>query len=118
ALAVPALPAPRDLQSHVDDPNRDAEPGKIVHEVRHGKAARVWHPAYYGTADATALYLILLSEVWGGRTTTRLSKASATARCRRSTGWRSAATWTATGSSRTSSGAGTGSTTRRGRART
>jgi glycogen debranching enzyme len=63
-LAVTALEALRDLQSHVDDPNRDAEPGKIVHEVRHGKAARVWHPAYYGTVDSTALYLILLSEVW------------------------------------------------------
>ena len=63
-LAVTALEALRGLQSHVDDPVRDAEPGKIVHEVRHGKAARVWHPAYYGTVDATALYLILLSEVW------------------------------------------------------
>jgi glycogen debranching enzyme len=63
-LAVTALEALRDLQSHVDDPSLDAEPGKIVHEVRHGKAARVWHPAYYGTVDATPLFLILLSEVW------------------------------------------------------
>jgi glycogen debranching enzyme len=63
-LAVTALHALRDLQSSVDDPVRDAEPGKIVHEVRSGKAARAWHPAYYGTVDATPLYLILLSEVW------------------------------------------------------
>ena len=63
-LAVTALEALRELQSTVDDPVRDAEPGKIVHEVRSGKAARSWHGAYYGTLDATPLYLILLSEVW------------------------------------------------------
>ena len=63
-LAVTALHALRDLQSTVDDPVRDAEPGKIVHEVRSGKAARTWHSSYYGTLDATPLYLILLSEVW------------------------------------------------------
>ena len=63
-LAVTALHALRDLQSTVDDPVRDAESGKIVHEVRSGKAARTWHSAYYGTVDATPLYLILLSEVW------------------------------------------------------
>src|SRR5262249_2259822 len=42
----------------------DAEPGKIVHEVRHGKAAKTWFARYYGTVDATPLYLILLSEAW------------------------------------------------------
>jgi glycogen debranching enzyme len=63
-LAVTALQSLRELQSTVDDPMQDAEPGKIVHEVRHGKAARTWHGAYYGTVDATPLYLILLSEVW------------------------------------------------------
>jgi glycogen debranching enzyme len=63
-LAITALHALRDLQSTVDDPLRDAEPGKIVHEMRSGKAARTWHAAYYGTVDATPLYLILLSEVW------------------------------------------------------
>jgi glycogen debranching enzyme len=63
-LAVTALEALRGLQSTVDDPMRDAEPGKIVHEVRSGKAARTWHGTYYGTVDATPLYLILLSEIW------------------------------------------------------
>src|SRR4029078_11807646 len=53
-----------ELQAKEDDPDIDAEPGKIVHEVRHGKAARTWHERYYGIADATPLYLILLSEVW------------------------------------------------------
>jgi glycogen debranching enzyme len=63
-LAVTALETLAELQATVDDPNRDAEPGKIVHEVRRGKAARTWHGTYYGTVDATPLYLILLSEVW------------------------------------------------------
>jgi glycogen debranching enzyme len=63
-LARTALEALADLQATGDDPSRDAEPGKIVHEVRHGKAARTWHERYYGTVDATPLYLILLSEVW------------------------------------------------------
>ena len=33
-------------------------------EVRQGKAAKRWFQAYYGTLDATPLYLVLLSEVW------------------------------------------------------
>jgi glycogen debranching enzyme len=63
-LARTALGVLAELQATEDDPTTDAEPGKIVHEVRHGKAARAWHERYYGTADATPLYLILLSEVW------------------------------------------------------
>ena len=63
-LARAALQVLAELQADTDDPTIDAEPGKIVHEVRQGKAANVWHPAYYGTVDATPLYLVLLSEVW------------------------------------------------------
>ena len=63
-LAVTALEVLGDLQATTDDPVRDAEPGKIVHELRRGKAARTWHGTYYGTVDATPLYLVLLSEVW------------------------------------------------------
>jgi glycogen debranching enzyme len=63
-LARTALEVLADLQATEDDPVIDAEPGKIVHEVRHGKAARTWFERYYGTVDATPLYLILLSEVW------------------------------------------------------
>ena len=63
-LARGALRALEQLQAREDNAVIDAEPGKIVHEVRAGKAAESWFPAYYGTVDATALYLILLSEVW------------------------------------------------------
>ncbi len=63
-LAIGALEVLAELQALEDDPETDAEPGKIVHEVRHGKAARVWFHRYYGTVDATPLYLVLLSEVW------------------------------------------------------
>src|SRR5919198_162321 len=63
-LARTALEVLADLQARDDNPDIDAEPGKIVHEVRHGKAARTWYERYYGTVDATPLYLVLLSEVW------------------------------------------------------
>jgi glycogen debranching enzyme len=63
-LARTALEVLAELQATEDDPSIDAEPGKIVHEVRRGKAAQHWFARYYGTVDATPLYLILLSEVW------------------------------------------------------
>jgi glycogen debranching enzyme len=63
-LAQNALAVLAELQATEDDPECDAEPGKIVHEVRHGKAAEAWFGRYYGTVDATPLFLVLLSEVW------------------------------------------------------
>lgn len=43
------------------------EPGKIAHEIRRGQFAllgRIPHTPYYGTIDATPLFVILLAEVW------------------------------------------------------
>ncbi|MBC7253796.1 MAG: amylo-alpha-1,6-glucosidase [Actinobacteria bacterium] len=56
--------------SKVDD-WRDEEPGKILHEIRRGEMARmneIPHTPYYGTVDATPLFLILISEYlkWTG----------------------------------------------------
>jgi glycogen debranching enzyme len=63
-LARTALEVLAELQATEDDATIDAEPGKIVHEVRRGKCARTYFPRYYGTIDATPLYIILLSEVF------------------------------------------------------
>ena len=45
-------------QAKTRDPWRDAEPGKIMHELRYGELAHfhlIRHTPYYGTADATPL---------------------------------------------------------------
>ena len=49
------------------DDYRDADPGKILHELRRGELAYfklIPHTPYYGTADATPLYLITLHAAW------------------------------------------------------
>jgi glycogen debranching enzyme len=54
-------------QATEHDDFRDAEPGKIMHELRQGELAKlklVPHTPYYGTADATPLYLITLHMAW------------------------------------------------------
>ncbi|HEY4237057.1 MAG TPA: glycogen debranching N-terminal domain-containing protein [Gaiellaceae bacterium] len=63
-LAAGTLRVLAATQATADDPERDAQPGKIIHELRRGKAALAWTDRYYGTVDATPLFLILLSEVW------------------------------------------------------
>ena len=63
-IAVGALDALTELQAHEEDPTIDAEPGKIVHEVREGRCAELWFPRYYGSIDSTPLYLVLLAETW------------------------------------------------------
>jgi glycogen debranching enzyme len=66
-LAAGALAAVAVLQATDPDPATDAEPGKILHEMRFGKATATgdapFRP-YYGTVDATSLFLIVLAEYW------------------------------------------------------
>jgi glycogen debranching enzyme len=72
-LAQATLEALAELQATEWDNFRDAEPGKILHELRRGTLAslgRIPHSPYYGTHDATMLWLILLEEYerWSGDT--------------------------------------------------
>jgi glycogen debranching enzyme len=58
-------------QATSDDLFTDAEPGKILHELRQGEMANcreIPFIPYYGTADATPLFLVLLAEYvrWTG----------------------------------------------------
>jgi glycogen debranching enzyme len=53
------------FQGKVDDEWRDEQKGKILHEIRLGEMARcneVPHTPYYGTVDATPLWLMLYAE--------------------------------------------------------
>ncbi len=66
-LAVDTLRVLASLQATADDPAHDAEPGKIIHEVRSGEMAQtgeVPFGRYYGSADATPLWLVLLGETY------------------------------------------------------
>ena len=66
-FAMAALDVLGQQQATERDDYRDAEPGKILHELRSGELAHfklIPHTPYYGTADATPLYLITLHEAW------------------------------------------------------
>jgi glycogen debranching enzyme len=70
-LAESALEALAHHQATERDDFRDAEPGKILHELRRGKLVGLGldpHDPYYGTHDATQLFLIVLDEYerWSG----------------------------------------------------
>src|SRR4029077_10692857 len=66
-LAVGTLEVLGRYQAKKRDDYRDAEPGKILHELRQGELAHfklIPHTPYYGTADATPLYLVALHAAW------------------------------------------------------
>lgn len=65
--AVATLRYLADHQATEVDEFRAAAPGKIFHELRHGELtvrSDVPHSPYYGTIDATALFIVLLHETW------------------------------------------------------
>ena len=60
------------LQGAKVDPATEEEPGKILHEMRYGEMARageVPHRPYFGTVDATPLFVWLAAQImtWTGR---------------------------------------------------
>ncbi|MDF3300230.1 amylo-alpha-1,6-glucosidase [Streptomyces tropicalis] len=55
-------------QGTTTDPDTDEQPGRILHEVRRGTQnftdAFALPPVYYGTVDATPLWVTLLHDAW------------------------------------------------------
>jgi len=72
-LITDALAALAARQGQVDDPGNGEQPGKILHEVRFGDLPWLGEGTsggvrpYYGSADSTPLFLIMLGEAmrWG-----------------------------------------------------
>ena len=70
-LAATTLAALGDWQGTRLDDFRDEDPGRILHEMRYGEMTAFEerpHSPYYGCADATPLYVVLLDEYerWTG----------------------------------------------------
>lgn len=66
ALARATLLTLARYQGTKHEPYREEAPGKILHELRQGELARrglLPHTPYYGTVDATPLFLILAGDV-------------------------------------------------------
>jgi glycogen debranching enzyme len=54
-------------QATEDDPFRDAEPGKLLHEMRRGPLSQldiIPQGAYYGSQTTPAMFILALSELW------------------------------------------------------
>jgi glycogen debranching enzyme len=72
-LAATTLLALAERQGTRIDDFRDEDPGRILHEMRYGEMTAFEerpHSPYYGSADATPLYVVLLDEYerWTGDT--------------------------------------------------
>ncbi len=72
-LAATTLRALGERQGSRIDDFRDEDPGRILHEMRYGEMTAFEerpHSPYYGSADATPLYVVLLDEYerWTGDT--------------------------------------------------
>jgi len=66
-IAVEILDVLAGLQATEVDEWRDAEPGKILHELRAGETTRAGelpHAPYYGSVDSTPLWLVLLGATY------------------------------------------------------
>jgi glycogen debranching enzyme len=71
-LALGTLQTLARFQGRTINPLTEEEPGRILHEMRFGEAAGIslgGGTIYYGTADATPLFVMVLGELqrWGSR---------------------------------------------------
>ncbi len=67
AIARGSLEVLAQFQGTDDDPLHDEEPGKIIHELRHGELAhfhRVPQTPYFGSHDAPALFVLAAARLW------------------------------------------------------
>jgi glycogen debranching enzyme len=67
AIAQETLTVLAAYQGKTEDEWREEAPGKILHELRQGEMARcqeIPHTPYYGTIDATPLWLMLYAEYY------------------------------------------------------
>ncbi len=69
SLAGGVLASLADLQGREDDPAAEEQPGRILHELRRhgGSGAFASRSRYYGTVDATPLFVGLAAEAWRWR---------------------------------------------------
>jgi glycogen debranching enzyme len=72
SLALGTVRTLAEVQGEHVDPLTEEEPGKIIHEIRHGESVSgtsggLHGAAYYGSVDATPLFVMLLGELrrWG-----------------------------------------------------
>jgi glycogen debranching enzyme len=67
SIAIDTLRCLARYQGEQENSFTEEQPGKIMHEIRRGEMARnreIPHVPYYGTIDATPLWLVLLHETW------------------------------------------------------
>jgi len=65
--AIGGLAVAARTQATEDDPWRDAEPGKMIHEMRRGPLSDLGvgpRDRYYGTQTTPAMFVLALSELW------------------------------------------------------
>ena len=98
-LALGVLDALAELQGDEVDPTTEKQPGRIVHETRFLGAERInltGHSAYYGSIDATPLFVMMLGELCRWGSTTAICNVCSRTLIGRSSGWSATATATAT----------------------